>query len=250
MDFSANDIGDLHRDDGVRVLVADDECYITDSIAYALQREGYIVCSAYDGKQAFDKINEFKPHILILDIMMPEYNGYEVCRRIDPDTTMGILMLTAKSDLMDKVIGLELGADDYMTKPFDLAELLARVRSLVRRLKKANLRKLKSSEEIIKDKNKGVVINTSERLVYVDGENIEFKPKEFDLLVFLTKNIQRVFTREKILEMVWNMEYLGGTRTIDIHILRIRKKLGIYSNMIVTVPKIGYKAVNFDGDLL
>ena len=240
----------------IRVLVADDEANITDSIAYALKREGYDVECAYDGEETLKKITKFCPHILVLDLMMPVYDGYEVCRRIDPDTNMGILMLTAKNDLMDKVVGLELGADDYVTKPFDLVELLARIRSLVRRLKKAsgildNVEMDSCDENNYKEnedqKSCNVDIKLLERLVYVDGEEVEFKPKEFDLLVFLAENNGRVFSREQILESVWDMDYLGGTRTIDIHIQRIRKKLGDYAVNICTVPRVGYKAVDFEG---
>lgn len=230
-----------------KVLIADDEASITNSIAYALEREGYVVKRSYDGQEVLKQIDDFQPDILILDIMMPYFNGYEVCRRISPDSNMGILMLTAKNDLMDKVIGLELGADDYMTKPFDLVELLARVNSLSRRLKKSKGSSVSKQNIISQYTSEGIEIKVLQRLVYVDGEHIDFKPKEFDLLVFLVKNCGRVFTREQILENIWNIDYFGGTRTIDIHIQRIRKKLGSYSSIVRTVPKIGYKVVDFKG---
>ncbi len=226
----------------IKILVVDDEENITNAIAYALKRENYTVYTAYDGKEAMDKIEEFCPDILILDVMMPKLNGYEVCKRIEDSTKMGILMLTAKNDLIDKVLGLELGADDYITKPFDMIELLARIRSLARRIKKGhdNIERKGEEEVIFLHKIK---IHLQERVIYIQNEVVDFKPKEFDLFVFLIKNIKKTFTREEILDKIWGQDYLGGTRTIDIHIQRIRKKLGKYGEIIKTVPKIGYKAV-------
>lgn len=220
----------------IRILVADDEENITDFIAYALERELYQVEKAYDGIETLKKYNTFKPDLIILDIMMPGYNGYEICKKLKEEQ-VGIIILTAKSDLMDRILGLDLGSDDYLTKPFEMIELLARVRSLARRV------------IVEKNNNKiilwgGLEIDLLSRIVFVDGTNIEFKPKEFDLLAFLIRNENIVFKREDILEKVWNMDYLGGSRTIDIHIQRIRKKLGKYGNIVVTVPTIGYKVVN------
>lgn len=240
------------QDRKIRIMVADDEEAITDSIAYALRREGYEVQTAYDGEEAIEKIKSFKPHVIILDVMMPKYNGYDVCRRIDPDSTVGILMLTAKSQVVDKLLGLELGADDYVTKPFDLSELLARTRSLVRRIRKTskeNCGQESKRAENSKDARDGVMISVSQRTVKVDGCKVEFKPKEFDLLAFLVKNSPRAMTREMILQSVWEMEYAGGTRTVDIHIQRIRKKLKGYGACISTVPKIGYRIEKFEGDM-
>ncbi|MCT4593269.1 MAG: response regulator transcription factor [Anaeromicrobium sp.] len=226
----------------IKILVVDDEENITDTIAYALKREQYTVYTAYDGKEALDKIQKFHPDILILDVMMPKLSGYDVCKKIGYNTNMGIIMLTAKNDLVDKVLGLELGADDYMTKPFDLLELLARVRSLSRRIKKAQSDMEKNyDDEILKVYE--IKICLKERVVYIEDEIIDFKPKEFDLLAFLVKNKERTFSRYEILDRVWGQDYFGGTRTIDIHIQRIRKKLGKYSEILKTMPKIGYKAV-------
>lgn len=224
-----------------KVLVADDEENITNAIAYALKREKYTVYTAYDGQMAMNQIQKFRPDILILDVMMPKINGYEVCKKIEESTKMGILMLTAKSDLVDKVLGLELGADDYVTKPFDMTELLARVRSLSRRIKKGQSRMEKCCEEEVLQVGE-INIDLKERVVRMKGVVIDFKPKEFELLVFLVKNMRRTFTREEILDRVWGQDYFGGTRTIDIHIQRIRKKLGKHSGLIKTVSKIGYKA--------
>lgn len=227
---------------GIKVLVADDEKNISDSIAYALKRENYEVYTAYDGEEALEIIEIQNPQILILDVMMPKYNGYDICKKVAYNMAFGIIMLTAKSELIDKVLGLELGADDYITKPFDMQELIARVRSLSRRIGKSKITgdMLKEEDCFSYDTFK---IKFKDRIVYLDGEALYFKPREFDLLAFLISNKRVTFTREVILDRVWGQEYLGGTRTIDIHIQRIRKKLGKYGNLIRTVPKIGYKAV-------
>lgn len=224
-----------------KILVVDDESEITDSIAYMLKREGYEVETAYDGKEALEKINIFSPDVIVLDVMMPEFNGYDICKSIEKENNIGIIMLTAKSGLIDKVLGLELGADDYLTKPFEMIELLARIKSLCRRIKKV--------EYEIKESNKNQIIiydlklDLDERTVLIKDEEVDFKPKEFELLVFLFENPRHVFSREDILNSVWDMDYIGATRTIDIHIQRIRKKLKEYGSLIKTVPKIGYKAV-------
>lgn len=224
-----------------KILVVDDESEITDSIAYMLKREGYEVETAYDGKEALEKINIFSPDVIVLDVMMPEFNGYDICKSIEKENNIGIIMLTAKAGLIDKVLGLELGADDYLTKPFEMIELLARIKSLCRRIKKV--------EYEIKESNKNQIIiydlklDLDERTVLIKDEEVDFKPKEFELLVFLFENPRHVFSREDILNRVWDMDYIGATRTIDIHIQRIRKKLKEYGSLIKTVPKIGYKAV-------
>jgi len=222
-----------------KVLVVDDEKSITDAIAYAFKREGYIVEVAYDGEEALNKILTFKPHIVILDVMMPKMNGFEVCRKLDNRDDLGIVMLTAKNDIVDKVLGLELGADDYIVKPFDIREILARVKSLIRRLNK-NINELESEDIKIKDLR--VILN--QRKVVINGQELELTPKEFDLLALLLSNLNRVYTREELLDLIWGMEYFGGTRTVDIHIQRIRKKLHEpYQDIIQTVYRVGYKAI-------
>ncbi|WP_066496611.1 response regulator transcription factor [Abyssisolibacter fermentans] len=226
----------------IKILVADDEENIANSIAYALKREQYEVYTAYDGEEAMDIIKNNCLDILILDIMMPKVNGYDVLRKIVNDMQIGIIMLTAKSSLVDKVLGLELGADDYVTKPFDIQELIARVRSLCRRLKKGESSgDNRSSQNIICVEE--LKINIKERVVCLGDNMLHLKPKEFDLLTFLLQNNRITFTRDNILDEVWGQDYFGGTRTVDIHIQRIRKKLGKYGVIIKTVPKIGYKAV-------
>lgn len=221
------------------ILIADDEINIADAIAYALKREKYTVHVAYDGEEAMNIINSQYPDILILDVMMPKLNGFDICKKVD-HMSLGIIMLTAKTGLVDKVLGLELGADDYMTKPFEIQELIARVRSLSRRIKKGHMELETKEDKLVIIE---LIINFAERAVYIHGENIDMKPKEYELLTFLLENPRITFSRDVILDRVWNQDYYGGTRTIDIHIQRIRKKLGSYGNLIKTVPKMGYKAV-------
>lgn len=223
-----------------KVLIVDDEKGILDVLTYALNKEGYLVERAYDGKEALEKVEKFKPHVLILDLMLPAINGYDVCKKVE-NNNMGIIMLTAKNDIVDKVLGLELGADDYLTKPFDIRELLARVKSLIRRFYKNAQEKNENEEIIIKD----LYINKSQRSVSIDRMRIEFTPMEFDLLYLLLSNPSFVYSREQLLDIVWGMDYVGGTRTVDTHVQRIRKKLGDnYQELIQTVHGIGYKGAD------
>lgn len=218
-----------------KILVVDDEVRITDTISYALKREGFNVEVANDGQVALKKINTFRPMVLILDIMMPKLNGYEVLKKIEDRTIIGIIMLTAKSDIVDKILGLELGADDFIIKPFDMRELIARVNSLVRRLDKVTIK-----EDLILGKLK---ITISQRKALIDNTSLDLTPKEFDLLAALVSHPERVYEREELLDLVWGKEYVGGTRTVDIHIRRLRQKLGIpHEYMLQTVHGVGYRA--------
>ena len=220
-----------------RILVVDDEVSIANAIAYGLNKEGYKVETAFDGQQALEKIKLFQPQVLILDVMMPKLGGFDVLKSLGNRKGMGIVMLTAKNEIFDKILGLELGADDYMTKPFDMRELMARVRSLIRRLDAA-------AESVGNDEIKiGMLkITLSQRKVILQGEVLDFTPKEFDLLVLLLSNPERVYTRDELLDKIWGMDYFGGTRTVDIHVQRIRKKLGApYQYMLQTMHGVGYK---------
>lgn len=222
-----------------KILVADDEQSIANLIAYAFEKEGYSVEIAYDGEEALDKITKYKPKILIIDVMMPELNGFQVLKKLKNENKLGIIMLTAKNDMADKILGLELGADDYITKPFDIRELIARARSLIRRLSKAN-----ENFNLDEIKIRDLVIILNQRKVLLKDVELDFTPKEFDLLVLLISHVNHVYTRDDILDKIWGIEYIGGTRTVDIHVQRIRKKLGmIYSETIQTVHGVGYKAV-------
>ncbi|AIQ15537.1 XRE family transcriptional regulator [Paenibacillus sp. FSL H7-0357] len=223
-----------------KVLVVDDEPGIVSAIAYALRREGYEVDTAADGEEALGKVLTFRPNAMVLDVMMPKLSGYDVCRRLENRKDIGIILLTVKNDIVDKIVGLELGADDYMTKPFEIRELLARVKALLRRLDKQGG---EAPAEIIE--YGALHVYPGRRSAELDGQQLELTPKEFDLLLLLLSHPQRVYMREELLEQVWEMDYAGGTRTVDIHIQRLRKKLGEpYQNVLQTVYGVGYKAIS------
>ncbi|MFB5676413.1 response regulator transcription factor [Paenibacillus terreus] len=220
-----------------KVLVVDDEASISGAVAYALRREGYIVETAADGQEALDRVDTFKPEVMVLDVMMPRMSGYDVCRRLEGRPQRpAILLLTVKNDIVDKVLGLELGADDYMTKPFDMREIIARVKALSRRRPQTSV----EVQELVQ--LAGLSISLPNRTVHAEGAVIELTPKEFDLLALLARNPERVFSRESLLEQVWDMDFAGGTRTVDIHVQRLRKKLGKWHDVIQTVYGIGYKS--------
>ncbi|MBP1755182.1 MAG: DNA-binding response regulator [Firmicutes bacterium] len=222
-----------------RILVIEDEQRIADAIVYALKREGYVAEAVYHGEEAIRRIKEFQPDAIVLDVMLPGMDGYEILKKMPENEHIGIIMLTAKEDIVNRILGLELGADDYMTKPFDMRELLARIKSLVRRMQKAESRQDKAEVSL-----SGIELQISHRTVTAGGVMLDMTPKEYDLLKLLLTSPDRAYTREQLLDQVWGMDYYGGTRTVDIHIQRIRKKLGEgYSNVIQTVHGIGYKAV-------
>ncbi|WP_025679714.1 response regulator transcription factor [Paenibacillus massiliensis] len=225
----------------IKVLVVDDEASISSAIAYALGREGFTVETAADGEEALRKVAAFQPEVMVLDVMMPKLNGYEVCKRLDDSNRPAVMLLTVKNDIVDKVLGLELGADDYMTKPFDIRELIARVKALARR---SHRPELSIPDTTIEGRIElGVLwIDVPSRTVKVDGQELELTPKEFDLLTLLAGHPERVYTREALLEQVWEMDFAGGTRTVDIHVQRLRKKLGEQQELIQTVYGIGYKS--------
>lgn len=224
-----------------RVLVIEDDKGIADAIVYALKREGFSAEAVYNGEEALNRFYMFKPEAIILDVMLPGIDGYEVLKRIQDKNPVGIIMLTAKEDIVNKILGLELGADDYITKPFDMRELLARLRSLLRRLQvKAGAGSQIQADEI---NLKGLILNHEQRKVVAGDNELDLTPKEFDLLALMAANPERVYTRDQLLDLVWGMEYIGGTRTVDIHIQRVRKKLGIdYEDILQTVHGVGYKA--------
>lgn len=224
----------------IKILVVDDESSIRAAVAYALRREGYEVEMAVDGQEALDKVEMFRPTVMVLDVMMPRVSGYDVCRKLNGQARPAILLLTVKDDIVDKVLGLELGADDYMTKPFDMRELLARVKALSRRGGYVQQVQQEEQEEVLKLGD--LTAEIFSRTVSIQGELLDLTPKEFDLLVLLMRKPGRVYSREVLLEKVWAMDFAGGTRTVDIHVQRLRKKLGNLYGIIQTVHGIGYKS--------
>ncbi|WP_411342734.1 response regulator transcription factor [Paenibacillus sp. WLX1005] len=221
----------------IKVLIADDEAGIRNSIAYALKREHFTVETAIDGRDALSKVELFQPDVLLLDVMMPEMDGYEVCRRLDQRRGMGIVLLTAKNDIIDRILGLEMGADDYVSKPFDLRELIARIKALARRMDRENT---PIPDEIIRLGS--LEVQPASRRALVDGQSLELTPREFDLLSLLVAHPGRVYARDELLELVWGMDFFGETRTVDIHIQRLRKKLDPHQNLLQTVYGVGYRA--------
>lgn len=222
-----------------KVLVIEDEKNIADAITYALRREGYTAEAVYRGDTALQKLGEFLPDAVILDVMLPGMDGYEILKKLQDKGRIGVIMVTAKEDIVNKILGLELGADDYITKPFDMRELLARLKSLLRRMPKEE-RKQESSEIVLG----GILLNTAKRTAFAGQQPLELTPKEYDLLALLLSHPERVYTREQLLDIIWGMNYIGGTRTVDIHVQRVRKKLGMdFEDVIQTVYGIGYKAL-------
>ena len=221
-----------------RSLIADDDVNIAELISLYLTKEGYETKRAFDGREALRMVPIFDPDLIILDIMMPEMDGYEVCREVRKNNSTPIIMLTAKGETFDKVLGLELGADDYIVKPFDTKELVARVKAVLRRLdaKENNAKKINFEN---------LMINLSNYSVAYMNENVEMPPKELELLFYLASHPNQVFTREQLLNQIWGYEYYGDTRTVDVHIKRIREKLGNDEEHpkwnIKTVWGVGYK---------
>lgn len=220
-----------------KVLVVDDDQNIAELIRLYLEKEMYEVRIAYDGKKAVNVFYEWTPDLVILDLMIPQMDGYEVCKQIRKTGSIPIIMLTARGEVIDKVLGLELGADDYIVKPFDPKELLARVKAVLRRTQ---------SNDLIKEEKlvfPGISIDKNDYSVTFKGKRIEMPPKELELLYFLAFSPNQVFTREQLLEKVWDYDYIGDSRTVDVHIKRLREKL--HDDMgrweIKTVWGVGYK---------
>jgi DNA-binding response OmpR family regulator len=225
-----------------KILIIEDEAPIADLIRYSLKKEGYIVNVESNGNHGINAVKTFNPDLIILDLMLPDISGFDVCRIIANEYSIPIIILTAKNDINDKILGIELGADDYITKPFDMRESIARIKAVFRRIDLTNARS--HSCKIIKI-GRNIEVNMDERNVSKDGETVELTHKEFDLLAFMAENRGRVFTREQLLDKVWGFEYAGDTRTVDIHIQRIRRKLDSNkSNSIIeTVFAVGYKLI-------
>ncbi len=221
-----------------RILIVEDEENISDILSYSLKKEGYETKIADTGKKALELISSFKPNLIILDLMLPDMNGLDICKDITTMYSIPIIMLTAKSDTIDKVLGLELGADDYITKPFNIREVIARVKSIFRRINLLS-DNIKTDIEIVKLDN-GLEVNKKEMKVRVDNEIIHLTSKEYELLLYFVDNINTVLTRAQLLDNIWGISFECESRTVDTHIQRLRKKLGKH-NCIETVIGTGYK---------
>jgi two-component system alkaline phosphatase synthesis response regulator PhoP len=223
---------------GERILVVDDEENIIDLTRLYLEREGFQVEAAMDGAQALEMIQVQEPALVVLDIMLPLVDGFEVCRRTRADSDVPIIMLTARDEDIDKIVGLELGADDYMTKPFNPRELVARVKAILRRAERTP-RKLESPIHL-----GDLSIDPARREASVSGTPITLRAKEFDLLMTLAEHKGIVLTREQLLNLVWGYDFYGQTRTVDVHVAHVRKRIeGSQSVRIETVTGVGYKLV-------
>ena len=226
-----------------RILIVDDDENIAELISLYLVKECFDTEIAADGESALEKFKEYQPQLILLDIMLPGMDGYDVCREIRKSSNVPIIMLSAKGEVFDKVLGLKIGADDYMIKPFDSNELVARVQAVLRRVQQ--------NEEVVPDqveklsdcvKYDSLTVNLNSYSVIYNGTVIDMPPKEIELLYFLANSPNQVFTREQLLDQIWGYDYIGDTRTVDVHVKRIREKIKDGSNWsIATVWGIGYK---------
>ncbi len=222
-----------------KILIVDDEKHIAELISLYLTKEGFETKEVYDGRKAMDEFYAYNPKLVILDLMLPGMDGYQICTEIRKKSDTPIIMLTARSDTFDKVLGLEMGADDYMVKPFEPNEMVARVKAVLRRYNK----KENSKDDDRKVEFDGLKISLNDYTVVYHGESLQFPPKELELLYFLAENKNQVFTREQLLDKIWGYEYVGDSRTVDVHIKRIREKLNMENEnwSIKTVHGVGYK---------
>lgn len=227
-----------------KILIVDDDENIAELISLYLAKECFDTLMVHDGMDAISAFDTYQPNLILLDLMLPGIDGYQVCREIRGKSNVPIIMLSAKGEVFDKVLGLELGADDYIIKPFDSKELVARVRAVLRRYQAQP-----AVQQTTTPQNQGkcveypgIIINLTNYSVMVDGKNVEMPPKELELLYFLAASPNQVFTREQLLDQLWGYEYIGDTRTVDVHIKRLREKIKDHPTWkISTVWGIGYK---------
>ena len=221
-----------------KILVIDDDTNICEMLKIYLENEGYEVKTASDGVEGISYFKMYEPDLVLLDIMMPKKDGKEVCREIREIAPKPVIMITAKGEVFDKVLGLELGADDYMVKPFDLKELSARIKAVLRRYQNYAA---PNDDEVIKFEN--IEISLQKYELKLRGKSVDIPPKELELLYFLASNYNHVFTRDQLLDKVWGFDYLGDSRTVDVHVKRLREKLeGVSDKWILkTVWGVGYK---------
>ena len=229
--------------DKQRILIVDDDDNIAELISLYLMKECYETKIVGDGESALREFPVFKPNLVLLDLMLPGMDGYQVCRELRTSSQVPIIMLSAKGEIFDKVLGLELGADDYMIKPFDSKELVARVKAVLRRYQAG------SSSLTVSGKQQGefveypdLIVNLTNYSVLYKGRSVDMPPKELELLYFLASSPNQVFTREQLLDHIWGYEYIGDTRTVDVHIKRLREKIKDHESWrLATVWGIGYK---------
>ncbi|MCB2214223.1 response regulator transcription factor [bacterium] len=232
-----------------KILVVDDEISLQETVAYNLKKQGYDVQTTGDGTEALDMAREMQPDLIILDVMLPGLDGFEICRILRKEMTTPVLMLTARDDEIDRVVGLEVGADDYMAKPFSMRELIARVKAMLRRVRL--IREEVNTEEGQDGRPKQEVlefdnlrIDMTRREITVDDEVVAFKPKEYELLTFLAQHQGQVLSREFILERVWGWDFIGDSRTVDVHVRWLREKIEsdpANPKRIITVRGAGYR---------
>ncbi|HIU87996.1 MAG TPA: response regulator transcription factor [Candidatus Avilachnospira avistercoris] len=224
-----------------KILIVDDDPSISELISLYLNKERYDTKCVEDGEEALKAFESYKPDLILLDLMLPGMDGYQVCREIRSKSDTPVIMLSAKGEVFDKVLGLELGADDYMIKPFDSKELVARVKAVLRR---SGGRKQKQDRDQVGDyvEYEDLIVNLTNYSVIYKGHTVDMPPKELELLYFLASSPNQVFTREQLLDHIWGYEYLGDTRTVDVHIKRLREKLQDNAKWAIsTVWGIGYK---------
>ena len=225
-----------------KILIIEDEENILEAVKYTLTQEGYDVFTSVDGEDGLEKAQEIKPDLVLLDVMLPKMDGFEVCRILRKDLEMPVFMISAKAEEIDRVVGLEIGADDYITKPLSMRELVVRVRNSLRR---AALNPQVDELEILKFGE--LEIHLTSHMAIVSGEEVSMKPKEFDLLYLLASNKGKAFTRDQILQRLWDREYIGDVRTVDVHVRWIREKIEVNPSRpekLVTIRGVGYR---FDG---
>ncbi|MDP2744804.1 MAG: response regulator transcription factor [Dehalococcoidia bacterium] len=231
--------------EGSKVLIVEDDLTLLSVLKYNLVKEGYLVVTAADGVESLEVARREKPELIVLDVMLPKLDGFEVCRILRREMIVPILMVTARSEEIDKVVGLELGADDYMTKPFGMREFLSRVRAMLRRTEMMKPEATPVKEKLPPTIKAGELeVDLARHQVSMGGGPLDLGPKEFNLLVFLMRNQGQVFSRDHLLEKVWGYEYVGGTRTVDVHIRWLRQKIESdpsHPRFLLTVRGAGYK---------
>ena len=224
-----------------KILIVDDDENIAELISLYLNKECFDTKIVFNGEDALDASESYQPHLILLDLMLPGMDGYQVCREIRAKSSTPVIMLSAKGEVFDKVLGLELGADDYIMKPFDSKEMVARVRAVLRRCQPAR-QEAPAADKTKRVEYDGLTINLTNYSVVCDGRQVEMPPKELELLYFLAASPNQVFTREQLLDQIWGYEYIGDTRTVDVHIKRLREKIKDHPGWsISTVWGIGYK---------